>query len=211
LIIAQAGARAGWCLRWSVVLLASSLLLLAAFVLAIAVADPLLVVRTAVAPADVIVVLGGDGPRRADRAAALFQAGLAPRFLISGDGDCDDIRRLLIGAGVPSNAITIECASGSTIENASFSAPILAAMGARSSLLVTSWFHTRRAVASFRKAMPGIHWMSTPVERSESLWHLLWQVDGVQIAKEYGKVAWYELRYGVPLSMESGRTREAKP
>ena len=55
------------------------MLLFAAYVSAVATADPVLVVRTNVAPADVMVVLGGDAPPRARRTAGLFQAGLALR------------------------------------------------------------------------------------------------------------------------------------
>jgi uncharacterized SAM-binding protein YcdF (DUF218 family) len=192
-------------------LAAGSLLLFGAFVVAIAAADPLLVVRSTVARADFIVVLGGDGPQRAHHAAALFRAGRAPHILISGAGDCDVVRRLIIGAGVPSDAIAVECASKSTFENAAFSAAIFAAMGARSALLVTSSFHTRRALASFQEAAPTIHWMSAPTKCSEPLLRLVWNQNGMQMAKEYLKIAYYAIRYGVTLFPETGETQEAEP
>jgi uncharacterized SAM-binding protein YcdF (DUF218 family) len=184
-----------------------SLLLFAAYVAVIAAADPVLVVRTSVAPADVIVVLGGDGPPRAKHAAAVFHAGLAPRLLISGAGDCDYIRRLMIDTGVPSEAIARECSSRSTVENAAFSAPILVAVGARSALLVTSSFHTRRALASFQKAMPQINWMSAPVERTEPLWRLVWDIAGREMAEEYLKVLYYAVYYDIRLNPELGETQ----
>jgi uncharacterized SAM-binding protein YcdF (DUF218 family) len=186
--------------RWLGFLAAGSLLLFVAFITAIAAADPLLVARTTVRRADIIVVLGGDGPPRAQHAAALFQEGFAPRVLVSGAGDCRSIRALMIAAGVPNEAIMVECASESTMENAAFSGPVLAAVGAHSALLVTSSFHTRRALACFRQAMPGIHWMSAPVEDSEPLRRLIWEHNGVQIAniaKEYLKLAYYAVRYFV--------------
>lgn len=154
-------------------------------------AEPLLTVRTAVSPADVIVVLGGDGPRRAAKASALYRAGAAPRVLISGDGDCMHIRRLMMEDGVPAQRITTECESGSTYENALLSTPILLDMGVRRAVLVTSWFHTRRALACFTTTLPRIDWMSAPVERDRSLWDLMTSMDGLQLAKEYVKICWY--------------------
>jgi uncharacterized SAM-binding protein YcdF (DUF218 family) len=166
------------------------------FASALAAADQLLVVHTGVEVADVIVVLGGDAPPRAALAVQLFRQGFAPRVLISGDGDCDEVRGLMIAAGVPERAIEVECASRSTFENALFTAPMLAAIGARSALLVTSWFHTRRAVACFHKAAPKVRWMLVPVDPDEPIWRP-WGNDGIQIAKEYLKVAWYAWHYGV--------------
>jgi uncharacterized SAM-binding protein YcdF (DUF218 family) len=192
-------------------LAAAALLLYSVFFLAIAAADRLLVVRSGVRPADVIVVLGGDWPLRGGRAAALFRAGLAPRILASGAGECDKIRRLMLGAGAPRDAIAVECASKNTIENAAFSAPILAAMRARSALLVTSWFHTRRALGSFEKEAPGIDWMSVPAERNEPLRTLIRDHTGVVVAEEYFKLAYYALRYGVSPCPRAGDTQGAKP
>ena len=68
---------------------------------------------------------------------------------------------------------------------------------ARSALLVTDWFHTRRALACFQKEAPGIHWMSAPVERTEPLSDLIWDHNGVAVAEEYLKLAYYAVRYGV--------------
>jgi uncharacterized SAM-binding protein YcdF (DUF218 family) len=166
---------------------------------ALAAAEPLLLVRTALATADVIVVLGGDGPRRAARAAALYRNGAAPRILVTADGDCNDVRNEMVAAGVPPNAIIIECASRNTWENAQFSAPILAEIGVRRAILVTSWFHTRRALPCFRSAAPRVRWISAPVERDKSVWELVQHAHGVQIAQEYLKIGWYMMHYDVDL------------
>ena len=179
------------------------LLVCVVFASTLAAAERLLFVRTPVSVADVMVVLGGEGPPRAAQAARLFLQGLAPRVVISGDGDCDEIHGLMIEAGVPEAAIEVECASRSTFENASFTAPILGAMGARKGLLVTTWFHTRRALGCFRQIVPSVSWMSAPVEPDEPVWHRLWQEDGMQIAKEYLKVAWYAWHYGIPWSSKA--------
>ena len=166
-------------------------------VTALAAAEPILLVRTPDATADVIVVLGGDGPRRAWRAAEIYRTGAAPQVLVTGAGDCTGIRDLMVQAGVAADAIRLECASHSTWENAVFSAPLLAAMGARRAIIVTSWFHTRRALATFARVMPQMEWMSMPVEPVGSIWEMLEGQDGSAIVKEYAKIAWYSARYGV--------------
>ena len=176
---------------------------LAAFVGAVALAaalkasEPLLVIRTPIKPADVIVVLGGDGPARAWKAAGLYRSGAAPRVLVTGTGDCQDIRHLMMNEGVPGDVIQVECASRNTWENATLSAPRLAAMGAQSGILVTSWFHTRRALACFRQVVPQMEWMSAPVERGESYRQMIGRRDGVALLAEYVKIGWYSVRYGV--------------
>jgi uncharacterized SAM-binding protein YcdF (DUF218 family) len=171
----------------------------AVFFLAIEEAEPLLTVRTPVEAADVIVVLGGDGPRRAWRAAEIYRTGVAPRVLVTGAGDCAGIRDLMVQAGVPAGSIELECASHTTWENAVFSTPLLAAMDARRAILVTSWFHTRRALATFALVMPQIDWMSAPVEPSGSIWQILGGDDGPAVAKEYAKIGWYSVRYGIAI------------
>ncbi len=144
--------------------------------------------------ADAIVVLGGDGRPRAERAAALWNEGFAPSILVTGYGDCNFIRTSLIGEGVDPAAITTECLSRSTWDNARFSRPVLAGMRVQRAILVTSWFHSRRAVTRFRSFMPGIHWMSVPAERTKTYQELVLDADGVQILKEYVKIVAYDLR-----------------
>ncbi len=160
-------------------------------------AETWLFIRSARAPADVIVVLGGDGPPRAAQAAALYKAGAAPRILVSGSGDCADIRRLIAETGVPPEVIEIECESKNTWENAELSAPLLTAMGARRAILVTSWFHSRRALSCFQSVLPGLEWMSAPVEPRGSVWQMMAGYDGVWVMKEYVKLGWYAMRYGI--------------
>lgn len=164
---------------------------------AVKVSEPLLLVRTPLEPADVIVVLGGSGPNRAWRAAALYRQGIAPRVLVTGIGDCESIRGHMVDSGVPQEAIQIECAAQNTWENAEFSGPMLTAMGARRAILVTSWYHTRRAIACFRLVLPQLEWMSAPVERSESYRQMIRDDGGLMVLKEYLKIAWYSLRHGI--------------
>lgn len=164
---------------------------------AVKVSEPLLLVRTPIEPADVIVVLGGSGPYRAWHAAALYRQGVAPRVLVTGVGDCESIRSHMVDSGVPREAIQIECAAQNTWENAEFSAPMLTAMGARRAVLVTSWFHSRRALACFRQVLPQLEWMSGPVGRTESYREMMRDDGGLMVLKEYAKIAWYSVRYGI--------------
>ena len=76
--------------------------------------------------AEVIVILGG-GVERPVRAAELFHAHAAPRILISGAGDDEIYRQILIANGVPAKAIEVENKSTTTQANAEFSVKILGA------------------------------------------------------------------------------------
>ena len=123
----------------------------------------LLQVEGTKAKADVILVLGGEPRVRVQRAAELFREGLAPKILVSGHGDCAENVRQLVVAGVPRASILRECDSKSTLENARFSVVELRKAGATNIILVTSWYHSRRAQACFRDAAPDLRFTSLPV------------------------------------------------
>lgn len=146
---------------------------------------------------DAILLLGGGGGERASRAAELFRAGAAPRILVSGAGDADGNRLLLMHRGVPSSAIVLEPNSKTTRENALFSIPMLRHLGAKKVILVTSWYHSRRALKCFRHYAPDLTFYSCPsrqgLARSE------WAKDRLRrrIRLEYLKVTGYWVYYGV--------------
>ncbi|WP_145641854.1 YdcF family protein [Neorhizobium alkalisoli] len=160
-------------------------------------AEAFLVERDLPVNADIIVVLGGDARPRAGQAAALWREGKAPAVLATGYGDCDFARQTLIAAGVDPQAVITECRSQTTWDNAAFSQPILADRGVSRAILVTSWFHSKRAVKRFRSFMPGIQWISVPAERSKSFWEIAGDADGPQVVKEYAKSIFYDLRTSV--------------
>jgi uncharacterized SAM-binding protein YcdF (DUF218 family) len=112
--------------------------------------------------ADAIVVLGGGRDERPQRAAELFKQGAAPRILISGFGDSEADVQLLEKNGVPATIIFQENDSVSTYENAKFSIPLLRQMGAHSAIIVTAWFHSRRALTCFKHFAPNIQFYSRP-------------------------------------------------
>jgi uncharacterized SAM-binding protein YcdF (DUF218 family) len=112
--------------------------------------------------ADAIVLLGGDRDGRPERAAELFKQGAAPLILASGFGDCQANVQVLEKNDVPANVITRESDSLSTFENAEFSVPLLRQMGAHRVIIVTSWYHSRRALTCFEHCAPDLQFYSRP-------------------------------------------------
>jgi uncharacterized SAM-binding protein YcdF (DUF218 family) len=146
--------------------------------------------------ADEMVVLGG-GDGRAERAAELYQQGAAPGILVTGYGDCEINIALLEKGGVPTAVITAEPRALTTEQNAMFSVPILRKMGAQRVIIVTSWYHSRRAVACFEHFAPDIEFYSRPS-------YLDYRPDNINRARynqhvnlEYLKLLDYWVSYGV--------------
>ena len=83
--------------------------------------EKILCVDSGPVAADVIVVLGGGvHEQRAERAAELFRQRAAPRILITGAGDDEINRIILLQNGVPAGVIEMEGDSTTTRENAEF-------------------------------------------------------------------------------------------
>ncbi len=119
-----------------------------------------LVVRDVLQPADVIIVVSGDGTgERARSAAALWQRGLAPWVFVSGSragaargGAAAEMVRVLVRAGVPRDRVVVDDQAASTHDNARQSAALMEARGWKRAILVTSPYHSRRAAVIFRAA-----------------------------------------------------------
>ncbi len=167
-------------------------------VIAILFPQQILTVDSGPVHGDVIVVLGGGTDQgRPEWAAKLFKEGEAPIVLVSGYGDDQLTVRLLRQNGVPHEAIQVENASTSTLENALYSTRMLREMGARRVIIVTSWYHSRRALACFRHVAPDLQFYSRPsysfYARSE------WDRQDTRghIRTEYVKLLAYWPLYGV--------------
>jgi uncharacterized SAM-binding protein YcdF (DUF218 family)/glycosyltransferase involved in cell wall biosynthesis len=104
---------------------------------------------------------GGGYQERVARAVELYRAGHAPRLVFSSGyafafAEADVMRQLAVELGVPPSAIVLETQAASTYENVVFVARILQAGGWQSAILVTSPYHTRRALLTWRAQAPGI-------------------------------------------------------
>jgi uncharacterized SAM-binding protein YcdF (DUF218 family) len=93
---------------------------------------------------------------RVAAAAALFHARAAPLVVVSGGtthgaprAEADALADALREAGVPD--VLVERGSKTTVENARFTAELLAARGVRRVWLVTQPFHGKRAALLFRR------------------------------------------------------------
>ena len=146
---------------------------------------------------DAIILLGGAPEGRPERAAELFMQGDAPRILVSGFGDSQSFVRVLERNGVPANLITQESNSRTTWENAKFSVPLLRQMGAHRVIIVTSWYHSRRALACLRHFAPDITFYSRPSYFAYACQEWGRQYVGIFMAFEYVKILRYWVWYGV--------------
>jgi uncharacterized SAM-binding protein YcdF (DUF218 family) len=160
-------------------------------------ADSLLVIRQEPCKADVIVVLGGETKIRAAKVIELYRQGYAPRILVTGRNEETLIVQYLTANGVPEYAILREPFATSTYENAVFTIPMLQRLNAKKVLLVTSWYHSRRALKIFQGISETVEFIATPTDcvavsnilRDKRLRNIvLW---------EYVKNAGYWLKYGI--------------
>lgn len=145
-----------------------------------------------------LVVLGGDPNGRPARAAELFNAHAAPVIVLSGGpGGCEVMDTVLKQHGVPGHAIVWEEHSLNTLGNAECSVAILRKAGISNAIIVTSWYHARRALNCFRKAAPEMTFYSCPTvaDRPARGWPN--RTDRMRVLLEYTKTAWYWVRYGV--------------
>ena len=178
-------------------LVAVFVLLLVLAAVAVVFPQKFLCVDNGAASADVIVVLGGGSAERPERAAALFKDHAAPRIIVSGRGDCEINRQLLIEDGVPARGIELETQSRTTRENAQLTVRLLREQKAGRVILVTSWYHSRRALESFRHYAPEIKFYSRPsyVDYARADWP--GRRFGRRVYLEYLKLMGYWIGYGV--------------
>jgi uncharacterized SAM-binding protein YcdF (DUF218 family) len=183
-----------WFFKIALVLLGLLLLLAVA---AIFFPQPFLCVDSGPVKADVIVILGGGSHERPERAAKLFKDHAAPRIIVSGYGDCEINRYMLVTAGVPAKAIELENKSRTTKENAQFTIKLLREQKLKRVIIVTSWYHSRRALACFRHYAPEIRFYSRPSYFASARSDWSHNRIGSRIRLEYVKLLDYWVRYGV--------------
>jgi len=172
------------------------LLLLLLVAVAMIFPQPFLTVDSGPVTGEVIILMGGGSHERPERAVELFKEHAAPRIIVTGAGDCEINRHLLETAGVPGRVIELEKKSRTTQENAQFTASLLRDEKVKRVIVVTSWYHSRRALACFRHYAPEIKFYSRPsyFAAARADWsHRI----GERIRLEYVKLLGYWMRYGV--------------
>ena len=149
------------------------------------VASPLKIVQPA-APADAIVVFaGGVGEsgkaaggyqERLTQAIGLYRSGMAPRLIFSSGfvftlREAEVLKALAVDAGVPPEAIVLEEQAANTYENVEFTRRILNERHWTRVLLVSSPYHMRRAMLTWKKVAPEITVIPTPAPESQFYTH----------------------------------------
>lgn len=116
-------------------------------------------------PADAILVLSGDYYGRMPRAIELYKQRYGKQIVVDEDASHKFYGRTLAErrqqelAGDPSIKTVVCPIHGATTSAESGDvARCLDSLGARSVLIVTSDFHTRRALSIMRGRIPSIHW-----------------------------------------------------
>jgi uncharacterized SAM-binding protein YcdF (DUF218 family)/glycosyltransferase involved in cell wall biosynthesis len=157
---------------------------------------------------DAIVVFSGDGEssyinqsyqRRTLDAIHYFKSGYAPLIILSSGknqtiSEVEIIRSLLINRQVPNNSIQIlNEYPRSTYENVALVKEILTRNNVNSILLITSPYHSRRALWVWRKAMPDLNVLAPIVvdtPKEEPQWSA--NLDQIKvIIYEYAAIVYY--------------------
>lgn len=164
-------------------------------------------------PADLVMLLPGDPNTRAFAAAALVKTGYAPRAVTSHEMPSPSVlegaaiagdemaRRVFVARGVAPEAISVlPGESRSTFDDAAALAKFLGSEPARSVIVVTNDFHSRRARWVFRKALGrragALRFVTVPVEGIDSARWWRTEDGAVLYASEYLKLVFYFFRYG---------------
>jgi uncharacterized SAM-binding protein YcdF (DUF218 family)/glycosyltransferase involved in cell wall biosynthesis len=141
---------------------------------------------------------GGGYQERLQRAIELYDQRFAPRIIISSGfvfafKEAEVMRTIAVERGVPASAIVLETESANTHENVTLTHAVLAREGWRRILLVSSPYHMRRALLTWRKAAPEIEVVPEPATASQFYEHergaTLTQIRG--ILTEYAAIADY--------------------
>jgi uncharacterized SAM-binding protein YcdF (DUF218 family) len=119
---------------------------------------------------------GGGYQERLKRAVDLYEQGFAPRIVISSGfifsfKEAEVMRGIALDNGVPDSAIVLETQAANTHQNVLFTNDILKRAGWRTILLVSSPYHMRRALLTWRKVAPDVSVTPEPVASSQFYFH----------------------------------------
>ncbi len=159
-------------------------------------------------PSDAIVVFaggvgesgraGGGVQERIAKAVQLYRSGVAPTVIISSGyvftlREAEVMKAIAVANGVPAEAIVLEETATDTFQNVSLTRQILSERGWKRIALVSSPYHMRRALLTWRKVAPEIEVIATPPESSQFYAHTRGasteQIRG--LLQEYVGIAYY--------------------
>lgn len=154
-------------------------------------------------PSDVIVVLAGEADKRAARALDLLDQNYAPRLILDVPADTKiyNLSQLELAAQyvrqLPEHDKVTICPIHGTSTKSEIKelAPCLADISGKRVLIVTSDYHTRRALSVCRKLLPGYEFRVAaahdPREFGGNWWqHREWAKTNLE---EWNKLIWWEL------------------
>lgn len=165
-----------------------------------------LIIRDPLRKADVIIVLAGERGERVKFGVSLYQQGYAGKVLFSGGPIAafpggqkitwaDMMKNYAMTLGVPEKDIILQNESRSTQEDATFTYRLLQDPLRSSAILVTSPYHSKRALKIFKPVFIDIKLHSVPVQKSwydaESWWKS--SKGQYQVAREYFAFFWFYL------------------
>ena len=144
------------------------------------------------APTDAIVVLTG-GSLRLQSGIELLREGKGSKLFVSGVNQQVDLEELLrVSGDAPewaSCCVVLGHQADDTLGNAQETARWIRSQGFHSLRLVTAWYHMRRSVLEFQRAMPEIDIVPHPVfpdqVKQERWW--TWRGTAVLLVNEYVK------------------------
>lgn len=162
-----------------------------------------------IAPADAIVVLGGDARQRLPIAVELFHAGIAPELWYTGaveesqagDGSAAQVAvEQAMAWGVPSESLTL-LATTSTWTDGEEIAATISARDKRSIVVVTSWYHGRRALCAIHHHLSDktVQVYYQPTATPDFGPHDWWdsEVGALTVTRELNKILFYWGYYGL--------------
>jgi uncharacterized SAM-binding protein YcdF (DUF218 family) len=170
-------------------------------------AEPLKISEPAASSDAIVVFAGGVGEsgragvgvqERIAKAVDLFRDGVAPRMIISSGfvftlKEAEMMKAIAVDNGVPADAILLEERASNTYENVEFTRRMLNDTGWRRIALVSSPYHMRRAMLTWKKVAPEVEVRATPPPASYFYEHSrgasLEQIRG--LAQEYAAIVAY--------------------
>ncbi|MGQ0549337.1 MAG: YdcF family protein [Armatimonadota bacterium] len=162
-------------------------------------AGDFLVVSDPPAPADAVIVIGGNGIERITAAKRLLENGQGQWLVVSGGPTLNGPnsaavnRDEALAAGIPAERLLIDDRAESTVDNAEGTARVMAARGLRSGVVLTSPYHTRRTAVVFSKIFrrAGLRASVIAVDDGRFSIHRWWtrSADRRLVFREYVKLA----------------------